>query len=210
MGKNSAVGIAGCLIAGILFCAGAFSRAEAVEASHPVGLYLGADLLIDIPENDLSGDFVKVDPGAGFDLKIGYIFPIHLALEAELGFSGHKVEDEGAGIGFLAVDLRYFPFRFSFADRPLYPYLRVGIGRYALAIDNLQDSSGRRADLRLTGKGIDVGVGFDFYLGPNVSLEAGVTQRFIRYDHLDFLDTPLIDDVKGEMTTLNGGVKYHF
>jgi hypothetical protein len=201
------------LLAVILFSAGWCSKAESAEGSHPTGLYLGADFVANIPEGDLRGDFQKIDPGIGLDLKIGYIFPIHVALELELGGTGHKVDgvdEEDAGIGFFGVNLRFFPFQFSFADHPLYPYLRVGVARYGLGIDNLSNGLGQRADLKLTGKGLDIGFGLDFYLAPNVSLEGGVTQRFVRYDDIDFLGSSLSQDVKGDMTSIHGGVKYHF
>lgn len=196
------------LTVGFLLLATRPSAAETVELSYPKGFYLGGDVITNIPEADLRGDFAKVKPGAGLDLKVGYNFPIHLALEMELGFSGHQVEKENAGIGFLGFDLRYFPF--SFSDRPLYPFVRIGAGWYGLAIDNVQDGSGRTADLKLKGKGVDLGIGFDYYFDPHVSFEAGLTQRFIAYDEIDFLDTQLTKDVKGHMTTFSVGAKYHF
>ena len=196
------------LTVGFLLVATRPSGAETVELSYPKGFYLGGDAIANIPEADLRGDFAKVKPGGGLDLKIGYNFPINLALEMELGFSGHQVEKEDAGIGFLGFDLRYFPF--SFSDRPLYPFIRFGAGWYALSINNFQDGLGRTGDLKLKGKGVDIGIGFDYYFDPHVSFEAGLTQRFVTYDDLDFLGASLTNDVKGHMTSLSVGAKYHF
>lgn len=166
---------------------------------------------MNIPEGDLRGDFVKVDPGGGLDFKIGYIFPIRLALEAELGFTGHKVGDEQASIGFVAVDLRYLPFVLTLpSDLQLFPYIRAGVGSYALFIKDFPDGSGRRDDFELTGKGFDVGVGFDLYVLRNLSVGGGLMQRFIKYDDLHYLQLQLAKDVKGPMTTVNFGVQYHF
>lgn len=186
--------------------------AEADEAKERKerneGLYVGLDLVVNVPEQDLRGDFAEVDPGNGFDVKLGYRFPIPFAVEIEFGASGHMVDNEDAGIGFFVIDLRYFPFVFS--DRPLYPYIRAGVGAYALVIEGVRDGSGRRDDLELTGNGFDVGVGFDFYVAPEVSIGVGLTQRFVKYDEMDYLDIELLKDVKGAMTSLNVGVQYHF
>jgi opacity protein-like surface antigen len=193
------------MIVAFLFTVNA-SHADTIEAKE--GLYVGLDLVVNIPEQDLRGDFADVDPGSGLDVKLGYRFPIPLALEIEFGASGHRVEDGDAGIGFFVIDLRYFPFVFS--DRPLYPYIRVGVGAYALVIEDARDISGRRDDLELTGEGFDVGIGFDFYVTPEVSIGVGLTQRFVKYDELDYLNFELPEDVKGAMTSLNAGVQYHF
>jgi len=210
MGKKVLGVFGGLLMALFLLSAEAGAGAEETEMVDPGGLYLGADLIIAFPGADLRGDFAEVDPGAGWGVKIGYHFPIRLAVEAELGLTGHQVEGEDAGNGFFVVGLRYFPVRLSFSDRPLYPYFRLGLGRYVLVIENVQDGFGRREDLKLTGRGFDAGIGFDFYLEKNVSLEAGLTQRFVKYDDIDFLDSELSKKVRGHMTSLSGGVKYHF
>ncbi|TAK00849.1 MAG: hypothetical protein EPO39_15250 [Candidatus Manganitrophaceae bacterium] len=196
--------IAMVIVGSLLIVNAGLARADGAKS----GLYVGADLVFNVPEQDLQGDFADVDPGAGFDVKLGYRFSIPLAIEVEWGGTGHKVGDVDAGIGFLVIDLRYFPFVFS--DRPLYPYVRVGVGGYALVIDNLRDPSGRRDDLKLTGGGVDVGVGFDYFLTPEVTLGVEITQRFVKYDDLDYLDAKLVEDVKGAMTSLNGGLQYHF
>jgi hypothetical protein len=201
------------MIVAFLFTVNAFtvnpSHADTIEAKE--GLYVGLDLVVNVPEQDLRGDFVEVDPGSGLDVKLGYRFPIRLALEVEWGFSGHMVEDEDAGIGFLVINLRYFPFIFSLSNLPLHSYVRVGYGGYALVIEGVRDEfSGRRDDLELTGNGFDVGVGFDLYLRPHVSLGVGLTQRFVKYDELDYLNAELSEDVKGAMTSLNFGIQYHF
>lgn len=196
------------LTAAFLLSSGGMAGAQEAPVSYPSGLYLGADIIINVPEGDLRGDFEEVDPGAGFNLKIGYNFPIHLALEAELGVTGHQVQEEDAGIGFFVIALRYSPV--SIPGRPLYPYVRVGVGSYALVIDHVQDGFGRTGELELTGKGVDFGIGFDYYLNSHVGVSLGVTQRYVRYDEIDFLDFELAKDVKGPMTSLSLGAKYHF
>lgn len=183
---------------------------NAARADAKEGLYIGADLIVNIPQQDLSGDFAEVDPGSGFDLRLGYRFPIPIALEIEFGASGHMVEDEDAGIGFFVINFRYFPVTFSFSGMQVESYVRAGFGAYALVIERVRDDFGRRDDLELTGDGFDVGIGFDLYPRPEVSVGFGITQRFVKYDELDYLDFELIEDVKGAMTTVNAGVQYHF
>lgn len=198
------------LIAMIVAVFFAVNAAHADPFDTKDGLYVGVDLVVNVPEQDLDGDFAEIDPGSGLDVKLGYRFPIRLALEVEWGVSGHMAEDEDAAIAFFVLNLRYFPFIFSLSDLPLYSYIRVGYGGYALVIDGVRDGTGRRDDLELTGNGLDVGIGFDLYLRPEVSLGVGVTQRFVKYDELDYLDFELTEDVKGAMTSLNFGVQYHF
>lgn|GEM_PF-6563812 len=187
----------------LLFAFAGWNSANAKE-----GLYVGLDLVEDIPEQDLRGDFAKVDPGAGLDVKLGYIFQIPIAIELELGATGHRVKGDNAGIGFFVLDFRYFPFVFS--DRPLYPYIRAGVGKYALVIRDFKDAFGRTDDLKLTGNGFDIGIGFDFYINSNASFDVGLTQRFVTYNDIDYLDSQLTRDVKGSMTSLNVGLQYHF
>lgn len=198
------------MIMTVLFTLNA-AQADADDSTHPEdGLYIGADLIVNVPEQDLSGDFAEVDPGSGFRLNLGYRFPVPIALEVEFGASGHMVDDEDAGIAFLAINLRYFPLTFSFAGMPAEAFFRAGFGSYALVIDGVRDGSGRRDDLELTGDGFDVGIGIEIYPRPQFSIVFGVTQRFVEYDELDYLDFELIEDVKGSMTTVNAGIKYHF
>lgn len=63
--------------------------AEAAEAKERKerneGLYVGLDLVVNVPEQELRGDFAEVDPGNGFDVKLGYRFPIPFAVEINSG-----------------------------------------------------------------------------------------------------------------------------
>lgn len=192
-----------CLIGAVILGLGITAGATAEARQGP---YIGFDIVANFPQEDVSDD-LNVDPGAGFDIKFGYMFSAPLALEIEWGGTGHDADGEDAGIGFLGINLRYI---FE-TDQPMKPYVRFGVASYALVVqDVVEPGTGRKDDYTLTGGGFDLGVGFDFWINPKATFGVGLTQRFINYDDLDYLDKSLPKDVDGNMLSLNFGLQYHF
>lgn len=176
---------------------GAVSAYAAAPCDAKQGLYLGLDLVYDSIGGDLDDpDLIEVDPGAGFDLRLGYTFAVPISLELNWGGSGHDADGEEAGLGWLALALRYA----FLADGPVNPYLRLGLGAYAFVIDEF--------DLELTGGAFDIGAGVDYFLTDNVSLNGAVTYRMIEFDEED--GDPLDEEIDAETVSVSVGAQYHF
>jgi hypothetical protein len=165
------------------------------------GFYLGAF----IPYNKITGDSAdppsdayinSLDSGAGFGLRAGYGFNRYFAIEGALFDSTHKsnlgiVDQDFSG---LTLDAKV---NFPLTGHSFEPYLLLGVGHYELG-----DSSGK-----FKGNGSQFGVGIDFYLMPELSLNTGLTWRRITFDSNDF---GITDDVNARVRTFDVGLTYHF
>lgn len=194
------------LILGIAFVLSliAIHRAEAKE-----GFYLGGELLY----NNIDGDFdgtkgPDADAGGGIGLILGYGFTPGLSLEIDWNATVHTATVPGggtpsdAGLGAFILALKYN----FLSDQPLQPFLRAGVGGYAFTLKD------PRGDFKLTGSGLDVGLGADYYVSPHFSIGAGLSRRLIKYNKVEFLgpETNLRPKLKGDTTALEVTFVYHF
>lgn len=155
-------------------------------ASAKSGFYLGANLLF----NDFSGDIDNVDAGNGLGLRAGVGLNRYLAIEGAIFQTDHDVTG-GGSVDFtgLTVDLKL---NFPLSGSNIEPYLVGGIGSYEL------DNGSTTTD----GTGMQIGIGMDIYLFPELSFNVGLMRRNITFD------TDPETDAK--VTTLDFGITYHF
>jgi len=173
----------------------------ASPVSAKEGFYLGGF----IPFNKITGDspdatsntyINSLDTGAGLGIRAGYGFNRYFAIEGSLFGSSHKsnlgiVDQDFSGA---TLDAKV---NFPLTGHSFEPYLLLGVGHYELG-----DSSGK-----FKGTGSQFGVGIDFYLMPELSLDTGLTWRRITFDSNDF---GVAADVNARVTTFDVGLTYHF
>lgn len=145
-----------------------------------------------------------LDTGGGFDIGIGWRLGA-ISLDASWMMSFHNAGQLGANdeatLGTLALDARFF---LSDRSHALQPYLQLGVGLYVLGRDSW-DSEG------LTGVGVQVGGGVDFYVTKHVSIGGKLLYRGA---HLDNSDSTW-SGFPSESTwlsafTYGGDLKFHF
>lgn len=150
------------------------------------GLYLGAL----VPKVSWSGDIQGLDSGTGFGVRGGIGLGRYLAVEGTLFQTSH---DAGTSPTWdyrsSAVDLLIlFPLSGSGAE----PYLRGGLGLYEL----------KNGPSSYTGDGNQFGIGLNFYLFPELSLNAGYTRTRVTFDEGT--------SPKATARTIEVGIAYHF
>lgn len=174
-------------------------------ASAKEGFYIGGQ----IPYNMVKGDFddttwPKLKSGAGFGLIAGYTFPINLAVEVDYAASRHQSDSKwitgSAGLAEFSLNGKY-----SFMTTELQPYILAGVGSFATG--QFVSTTG---SFILLGTGYNLGVGADYYVSPNVSIGAGIIQKFITYTKTDNSSVTLSKDIKGDTTSVRFDVAYHF
>lgn len=179
--------------------------AMASVASAKEGFYIGGQ----IPYNMVKGDFddttaPKLKSGAGFGLVAGYTFPMNLAVEVDYARSTHQSDSTGftGSVGLAEISLNG---KYSFMTTDLQPYILAGIGRFAMGSFVVPAGS-----FILSGTGYNLGLGADYYVGPNISIGAGIIQKFITYTETDNPLVTLGKDIKGDTTSVRFDVAYHF
>lgn len=165
------------------------------------GFYLGGY----IPINSISGsssDFASdvyinsLDTGAGLGLRLGYGFNRYFAIQGSVFITRHSNSLGIVDQDFTGAELDA-KINFPLTGQSFEPYVLLGVGTYELG-----DSSGS-----FKGGGTQAGVGIDFYLSPELSLNTGVTWTRITFDSNDF-GVPA--DVDANVTTVDIGLTYHF
>lgn len=177
----------------ILFC---FSPAMA-----KVGPYVGAGLNYVNITSAADPFFDTVDPALGVDVRFGYNFGM-IAVEGNFIFSSHHDSFPGASNGDFfgfSVDARFFL-------NPLSPnqvYFLAGVGGYSFHENNLGISD------HFDGPGFDLGLGFEHYFNPQLSLDLRGVYRFISYDWEQNGFT-IATGVNGDTFTLGAALNFHF
>ncbi len=179
--------------------------AMASVASAKEGFYIGGQ----IPYNMVKGDFddttgPKLKSGAGFGLIAGYTFPINLAVEVDYAASSHQSDSTGL-TGSVALAEFSLNGKYSFMTTELQPYILAGVGSFAMG--KFDSSAG---SFILSGTGYNLGVGADYYVNPNISIGAGIIQKFITFTKTDNSNVTLSKNIKGDTTSIRFDVTYHF
>ncbi len=173
----------------------------ATPAMAKEGFYLGGY----IPFNSISGSspdafsdtyINSLDTGAGLGLRLGYGFNRYFSIQGSLFSTRHK-----SSIGLVDQDLTGVELdakvNFPLTGSNIEPYVLLGVGRYELG-----DSSGS-----FKGGGSQFGVGLDFYLAPELSLNAGLTWTKITFDENN-IGAP--SNIDANVSTFDVGLTYHF
>lgn len=137
--------------------------------------FVGSSLHVD---DDGNSDFFVKDDGGGALLRAGYSFNRVFSLEIALGGANHETSvqaiDANFGIGQLLFHYRFL------AGKALRPYIKGGLGGYALALSDNQ------ANVTIKGGGIPIGGGFDYFFSKHFSLGVDLTHNIIHYDEVEF------------------------
>jgi opacity protein-like surface antigen len=165
--------------------------------------FIGSSLHIDDDDNDAF--FVK-DDGGGLQLLAGYSFNDVFSLELDLVGLNHDTSDPAVDAKFAGVRI-FAHYRFA-TGNAFRPYIKGGVGGYALALD------GTGIDARIDGGGIPLGGGFDYFFSPHFSLGADFTHNIIEYKELTipFEDGELSFDIdeEGAMSSIGLALAYYF
>jgi hypothetical protein len=163
----------------------------AAPAAAKEGFYLG----IYVQFNDISGDINSpetVHSGNGRGLRGGFGLTRNCAIEAGIWKTKHTPTGGGsaANLDARTLDLKIsFPLRGSHIE----PYLLAGAGSYTIVQNGISSD----------GRGGRIGIGIDIYLFPSLSLNVGFT-------HNNVAITNSGQDIRGEITTTDFGLTYHF
>lgn len=148
------------------------------------GMYLG----VFVPSTSWSGDVSGVDSGTGLGGRLGLGFGRYVAIEGAMFKSTHDVGSTSWDFKGTTVDLKI---HFPLSGSDFEPYILWGLGKYELG--------------PYKGEGNQLGLGFNFYLFPELSLNAGYTMRDITFDE----GTGGVD-VDGKARTIDVGLTYRF
>ncbi len=175
-------------------------------ASAKEGFYFGLGVdFVNIVGSDPWWD--TVDPGIGFDAKLGWDFgPV--AIESSLIGSNHDDTAPGYGNGDfsgLTFDVRLL---FGPSDLTTRGYLLLGLGSYSFYE---YDDYGSRWTFQ--GGGFNIGGGLEHFFNDVVALDARAVYRIIIYDELKDKDTGItmaIADMDSDVFNLSIGLSFHF
>jgi opacity protein-like surface antigen len=156
----------------------AFDRAIAAEAAEdPTGFSLGLKFLGSSLHtgSDPDAEFLVKDDGGGVQLDFGYRFNPIFMLELSIGGANHETSDPAIDARFESYQILAY-YRFS-PERAFRPYLKGGLGGYALQIDQGSLS------WRVEGGGVALGGGFRYFFNPHFSLGLDITHNTVVYDN---------------------------
>jgi len=173
-------------------------------AMAKVGPYVGIGLTYVDITSMADPYFDTVDPALGLELRFGYNFgPV--ALEGNFIGSTHHDSFPGFSDGDFygwSMDLRVFLFPLP---EPNQLYLLLGVGGYTFhENDNFY---GNHYDL--SGPGFNLGMGFEHYFNPQVSIDVRGVFRFIDYNE-EINGFTVDTNVNGDTFTLGVGLNFHF
>jgi hypothetical protein len=154
------------------------------------GLYFGANILF----SDPSGGLSNLDSGNGFALRGGIGIGRYLSLDASIFKTAHDLKD-GSGTADLKGGMIDAKVSFPISGSHIEPYIFGGAGTYKLEYPSVTRD----------GRGGLLGVGIDIYLFPQLSMSVGLVQTNISFDA-----TAGNPSMRGEVTTLDIGLTYHF
>ncbi|HEX9136228.1 MAG TPA: porin family protein [Nitrospirota bacterium] len=146
--------------------------------------------------------FDTVDPALGYEFRFGYNFG-PMAIEGNFIGSTHHDSFPGFSDGDLwgwSLDFRFF-----LLPEPNQLYLLLGVGGYEFSQND--NFTGEHFDL--TGPGFNLGMGFEHYFNPQVSIDLRGVYRFINYDE-EINGFTVDTNVNGDTFTLGVAVNFHF
>jgi hypothetical protein len=176
----------------------------APERSFYLGMrFLGSSLHVDRSADDIF--FVK-DDGGGVEFHAGYQFNKVFALELSLGGTRHDTSDPNIdgrfGFAQILALYRFVP------GNPFRPYIKGGLGGCGLRLESGDAST------TISGGGLVLGGGFDYFFSRHFSLGADLTHNIVQYNEAEFrLGSSAVSteiDEEGAMTSLGLSFAYYF
>ncbi|MFQ5579371.1 MAG: porin family protein [Nitrospiria bacterium] len=173
------------------------------------GLYLGAEILY----NNISGDFDGTngpdsDDGGGVGLILGYGFTPNFSAQLNLDVSFHDASVvTGSPVSDSTLNAFLLVVKYNFlSGQQLRPYVNGGLGVFSFNIDD------PFLDVELSGDGLQLGLGVDYIISPNISFGFGIERWFIDYDEMDVggLTLALTPEVGGDTTSVKINSVFYF
>jgi opacity protein-like surface antigen len=180
----------------ILFCS--------TPAMAKMGPYVGIGLTYVDITSMADPYFDTVDAALGLELRFGYNFG-PMALEGNFIGSTHNDSFPGFSDGDFSgwsIDLRVFLLPLP---EPNQLYLLFGVGGYWF--EQTDNFTGEHFDL--SGPGFNLGIGFEHYFNPQVSIDVRGVYRFISYDE-EINGFTVDTNVNGDTFTLGVAFDFHF
>jgi opacity protein-like surface antigen len=155
-----------------------------------------------------------VKNAVGIDILAAYGITDEWAVELNLMSSGHNGSWQG-----MTGDVSYTSFsingKYSVpSSTAVHPYLLFGISNNVLLIKNGSADlfTGEVGDATLTGTGINLGTGIDYYFDPKVSLNLGIMYRYVDYTSAEGVhhSGSVEDGVDGSGVSFLVTTEYHF
>jgi opacity protein-like surface antigen len=155
-----------------------------------------------------------VNNAVGIDILAAYGITDEWAIELNLMSSGHNGSWQG-----MTGDVSYTSFsingKYSVpSPTAVHPYLLFGISNNVLLIKNGSADlfTGEVGDATLTGTGINLGTGIDYYFDPKVSLNLGIMYRYVDYTSAEGVhgSGTIEDGVSGNGFSFLVTTAYHF
>jgi opacity protein-like surface antigen len=169
-----------------------------------VGPYVGIGPTYVVITSAADPYFDTVDSAIGLELRFGYNFG-PMALEGNFITSRHHDSFPGFGNGDFngfSLDLRVFLLPLP---QPNQLYLLLGVGGYTF--DQTDNVTGEHFEF--SGPGFNLGMGFEHYFNPQVSIDVRGVYRFINYDE-DINGFTIATNVNGDTFTLGATLNFHF
>lgn len=169
----------------------------------------------------MAGNETLIQPGIndGFGLGIlgGYNLHDRFAFEMSFFFSEHdgafRGESFGVSYGMLNMDLKVY-FETLQQEEPAFPYLLIGIGFHSLDVERgARSPSGSIRDVSYSGVSLNLGIGADHYISPDVSVTTGAVYRIVQYDKarsLAGIERDINTSLTGDGFGLVLAVSHHF
>jgi opacity protein-like surface antigen len=180
--------------------------AQGAVRSNTKGLLLGAGFAWQSIEVDEFSD--DSESGMGLDLNVGWGFTPKFAVLVDLSAVSLDDDEGGEDIVLAHFDLLA---RYSFANaaRAFVPYIEAGFNGRALAQDDA-DVDGEIGDLSLTGSGLSLGGGVQYFMTPKWALNANLKWTNGEFNEVEFENVSISGlDIDATTTRLTLGVTWY-
>ena len=187
-------------IIALFLCSTLTTVAVAQKDVREKGFYLGLRLAgsgLKVDDDGTSGFTVSED-GGGLQLFTGYSFNRVFSLQLEFAGATHETSDPAIEVRPGSVALfAHYRFRPGHGFRP---FVKGGLAGYGLVFD------GNLGEVRLSGGGVPLGGGVDYFFNRRISLGLDLTYNIISWDKavVDLGDTTMGFDIDedGAQTSL--------
>ena len=162
----------------IAIVASVATASGAHEITREKGFYLGFRLSSsNLHTDDETQDFRVDSNGGGLVLLAGYTFNRVFSLELDILGAGHQTTNADIDARFGGFELfAHYRWRPGHALRP---YAKAGLGVYGVTLDDGSNS------VSVSGGGIPLGGGFDYFFTNHFSLGLDLTHHIIEYNQAE-------------------------
>ena len=154
------------------------TTAGAHEITREKGFYLGLRISSsNLHTDDETQDFRVESNGGGLVLLAGYSFNRVFSLELDITGAGHQTTNPDITANFGGFELlAHYRWR---PGRNFRPYVKGGLGVYGVTLQGNGDS------VNVTGGGVPLGGGFDYFFTNHFSLGLDLTHHIIEYNQVE-------------------------